>query len=220
MALGRLCTVNVPGFAQSAVFGSGCVLSRAWNKTPIYWFNLMRMSGLDRNSGSFEDLAMPLFDQLYNFAHWLTHNREEAEDLVQETYAKALKGFSSFQLGTNFRAWMYRILRNTFLTSRTGLKATMTIPLDDEEHGQKMAVELDTPETLLFERASRDALQSAVDDLPVYSREVLLLCDVEEMSYQEISETLSIPIGTVMSRLSRARRALRDRLRPKLQEAR
>jgi RNA polymerase sigma-70 factor (ECF subfamily) len=114
---------------------------------------------------------------------------------------------------------MYRILRNTFLTSRTGLKATMTIPLDDEEHGQKMAVELDTPETLLFERASRDALQSAVDDLPVYSREVLLLCDVEEMSYQEISETLSIPIGTVMSRLSRARRALRDRLRPKLQEA-
>jgi len=69
---------------------------------------------------------MPLFDQLYNFARWLTQNREEAEDLVQETYAKALKGFSSFQLGTNFRAWMYRILRNTFLTSRTGLRVTMT----------------------------------------------------------------------------------------------
>jgi len=67
-------------------------------------------------SGSFEELAMPLFDQLYNFAHWLTHNRDEAEDLVQETYVKALKGFSSFRLGTNFRAWMYRILRNTFLT--------------------------------------------------------------------------------------------------------
>jgi len=177
------------------------------------------VTGADVHPDSFEELAMPLFDQLYNFAQWLTQNRDEAEDLVQETYAKALKGFSSFRLGTNFRAWMYRILRNTFLTSRTGLKATMTIPLDDEEHGQKMAVELDTPETLLFERASRDALQSAVDDLPVYSREVLLLCDVEEMSYQEISETLSIPIGTVMSRLSRARRALRDRLRPKLQEA-
>jgi RNA polymerase sigma-70 factor, ECF subfamily len=189
------------------------------NKSAVAMFYHVDVTGADVHPDSFEELAMPLFDQLYNFAQWLTQNRDEAEDLVQETYAKALKGFSSFRLGTNFRAWMYRILRNTFLTSRTGLKATMTIPLDDEEHGQKMAVELDTPETLLFERASRDALQSAVDDLPVYSREVLLLCDVEEMSYQEISETLSIPIGTVMSRLSRARRALRDRLRPKLQEA-
>ena len=89
-------------------------------------------------SDSFEELAMPLFDQLYNFAHWLTQNREEAEDLVQETYAKALKGFSSFQLGTNFRAWMYRILRNTFLTSRTGLRAAATVPLDSEEDGPEL----------------------------------------------------------------------------------
>ena len=76
---------------------------------------------------TFEALAMPLFAQLYNFAHWLTQDREEAEDLVQETYAKALKGFSSFQSGTNFRAWMYRILRNTFLTSRTGLRLAATV---------------------------------------------------------------------------------------------
>src|SRR5213596_148913 len=73
-------------------------------------------------AAGFEELAMPLFDQLYNFAHWLTKERSEAEDLVQETYAKALRGLASFQPGTNFRAWMYRILRNTFLTSRTGLK--------------------------------------------------------------------------------------------------
>jgi RNA polymerase sigma-70 factor, ECF subfamily len=177
------------------------------------------VSGAILQPDSFEELAMPLFDQLYNFAQWLTQNRDEAEDLVQETYAKALKGFSSFQLGTNFRAWMYRILRNTFLTSRTGLRVTMTVPLDPEEDGPELAVERDTPETLLFERSSREALQSAIDELPVYSREVLLLCEVEEMSYQEISETLSIPIGTVMSRLSRARRALRDRLRPKLRDA-
>src|ERR1039458_5010049 len=70
----------------------------------------------------FEELAMPLFDQLYNFARWLTQDTAEAEDLVQETYAKALRGFASFQVGTNFRAWMYRILRNSFLSSRTGLK--------------------------------------------------------------------------------------------------
>ena len=184
------------------------------NKTTPCWFTLVWMSRVGPQPDSFEALAMPLFDQLYNFAHWLTRNREEAEDLVQETYAKALKGFSSFQLGTNFRAWMYRILRNTFLTSRTGLKVTMTVPLDPEEDGPELAIESDTPETILFERANRELLQAAIDELPVYFREILLLCEVEEMSYQEIAETLSIPIGTVMSRLSRARKTLRERLQP------
>jgi RNA polymerase sigma-70 factor (ECF subfamily) len=164
-------------------------------------------------SGSFEELAMPLFDQLYNFAHWLTQNREEAEDLVQETFAKALRGFSSFQLGTNFRAWMYRILRNTFLTSRTGLRATMTVPLDAEDDGPELAVESDTPETILIERSNSHLLQSAIDELPVQVREVILLCEVEELSYEEIAETISVPIGTVMSRLSRARKRLRESLR-------
>jgi RNA polymerase sigma-70 factor, ECF subfamily len=180
-------------------------------------FYYVGVSKADRQSESFEELAMPLFDQLYNFAHWMTQNREEAEDLVQETYAKALKGFSSFQMGTNFRAWMYRILRNTFLTSRTGLKAAATVPLDEELESPNLPVEHDTPETLLFERSNRELLQSALEELPLHSREVLLLCEVEEMTYQEISETLSIPIGTVMSRLSRARRGLGDLLRQKLQ---
>lgn len=177
----------------------------------------MDVSGANLQLDPFEELAMPLFDQLYNFAHWLTQNREEAEDLVQETYAKALKGFSSFQPGTNFRAWIYRILRNTFLTSRTGLKATMTVPLDLEEDSPALKAEYDTPETILFEHVNSDLLQSAIDALPVHFREILLLCEVEEMSYQEIAETLSIPAGTVMSRLSRARKMLRDRLRPQLQ---
>lgn len=173
----------------------------------------MYVSGTEPQSGSFEELAVPLFDQLYNFAHWLTRNREEAEDLVQETYAKALKGFPSFRLGTNFRAWMYRILRNTFLTSRTGLKAKMTLSLDsEEEEGPELPVEGNTPETILMERSNLERVQSAIDELPVYFREILLLCDVEEMSYQEIAETLSIPIGTVMSRLSRARKTLRNGL--------
>jgi RNA polymerase sigma-70 factor (ECF subfamily) len=174
---------------------------------------------VDPQSGSFEELAMPLFDHLYNFAHWLTHNREEAEDLVQETYLKALKGFRSFELGTNFRAWIYRILHNTFLTSRTGLKVTMTVPLEAEEDGPELAVEPQTPETILIAQANSELVQSAIADLPVHFREVLLLCDVEEMSYQEISETLSIPKGTVMSRLSRARRMLQNHVRERLRSS-
>ena len=174
------------------------------------------MSGVDPQSGSFEELAMPLFDHLYNFAHWLTHNREEAEDLVQETYMKALKGFSSFQLGTNFRAWIYRILHNTFLTSRTGLKATMTVPLEDEENGPELAVASETPESILIATANTELLQDAIAELPVIFREVLLLSEVEEMSYQEIAEALAIPKGTVMSRLSRARRMLQNVVRDKL----
>src|SRR5215472_9573237 len=104
--------------ANSTLFRAQIYCCRKGIKSSAHWFNLVRMLWASSQSDSFEELAMPLFDQLYNFAHWLTQNREEAEDLVQETYAKALKGFSSFQPGTNFRAWMYRILRNTFLTSR------------------------------------------------------------------------------------------------------
>jgi RNA polymerase sigma-70 factor, ECF subfamily len=163
----------------------------------------------------FEELAMPLFDQLYNFAQWLTRDGSEAEDLVQETYLKALRGFSSFQPGTNFRAWIYRILRNTFLTSRTGLKASATVQLAADD-GPDIPAAAGTPETILMERSQQQLLQSALEELPLHFREILLLCEVEEMSYQEIAEALSIPIGTVMSRLSRARKALGESLRQKL----
>jgi RNA polymerase sigma-70 factor (ECF subfamily) len=172
------------------------------------------------SSAGFEELAMPLFDSLYNFAHWLTGNREEAEDLVQETYAKALKGFGSFQPGTNFRAWIFRILRNTFLTSRTGLAATKTVPLESEDdHEQAMAVSRETPESILLAHADQQRIQAALEQVPVIFREVLLLCDVEDMSYQEIADTLAVPIGTVMSRLYRARKALRAALEERMREA-
>ena len=158
---------------------------------------------------SFEELALPLLDRLYNFAHWLTQDRVEAEDLVQETFAKALKGFSSFQQGTNFRAWIYRILRNTFLTSRTGLKAAAPVELEEE----MLPASNETPESILLERLDQEQVRRALEELPVAYREILLLCEVEEMSYTEISSTLAIPMGTVMSRLSRARRALRELVR-------
>ena len=153
---------------------------------------------------------MPLFERLYNFAHWLTQDRQEAEDLVQETYAKALKGFGSFRAGTNFRAWIYQILRNTFLTSRSGLKSTATVPLELESDQDSLPAVKETPESILLQRSDRQLVQEALGQLPVPYREVLLLCEFEEMSYQEIARTLAIPMGTVMSRLSRARRALRD----------
>jgi len=154
---------------------------------------------------------MPLLDALFNFARWLTHDQTEAEDLVQETFAKALRGFDSFTLGTDFRAWMFRILRNTFLTSRTGLQAKLTVPLDAEDEAP-VAVTWETPETLALASASRDALQAALEELPIAYREVILLCDVEEMKYKDIAEVLSLPIGTVMSRLARGRKLLRQML--------
>jgi RNA polymerase sigma-70 factor (ECF subfamily) len=163
----------------------------------------------DKSSAEFEELAMPLFGSLYNFARWLVRNRSDAEDLVQETYRKALHSFASFQPGTNFRDWIFRILKNTFLSSRSGLERKMTVAMESEEDGSDLA-ERETPETILIERSNRQLVQRAIDELPAHYQEVLLLCEVEEMSYQQIGETLSIPIGTVMSRLARARRAIRE----------
>lgn len=154
---------------------------------------------------TFEELSMPLFDQLYNFAHWLTQDKSEAEDLVQETYAKALRGFSGFQAGTNFRAWIFRILRNTFLTSRTGLKVAGQ---GDEELDALASVD-PSPEAILIGKADRNLVRQALQELSVPFREILLLCEVEEMAYEEIAQVLAIPVGTVMSRLHRARKALR-----------
>jgi RNA polymerase sigma-70 factor (ECF subfamily) len=166
----------------------------------------------DQPLAGFEELAMPLFDSLYNFARWLAQNSTDAEDLVQETYLKALRGFASFQSGSNFRAWMFQILRNTFLSSRTKLDRRMTVAMDSEEDGPELAVDTKTPETILLNRSNSHLVQCAIEDLPVHYREALLLCEVEEMSYQEIAEVLSIPIGTVMSRLARARKAVRESL--------
>jgi RNA polymerase sigma-70 factor (ECF subfamily) len=143
--------------------------------------------------GSFEELAMPLFAKLYNFAHWLTQDRAAAEDLVQETYMKALRGFSSFQQGTNFRAWMYKILRNTFLTTQTGLKAWATVSLDSdsEDEGAAPAEPVALPRLRnrsCWRGVQHGDIQNALEKLPVKFREIVLLCDVEEMSYQEIGD--------------------------------
>ena len=159
---------------------------------------------------SFDELALPLLQALYNYARWLTKDAVEAEDLVQETYLKGLRGFASFTQGTNFRAWMYRILRNTFLTSRSGLRAAPQLSIEDDRDQIEESLEKSGPESVIIQRIDGVAVRRAIDDLPLPFREVLLLADVEEMSYREIAEALSIPIGTVTSRLMRARRKVRE----------
>jgi RNA polymerase sigma-70 factor, ECF subfamily len=167
----------------------------------------------------FADLALPLLPSLYNVAFWLSRNAADAEDLVQETYLKALRGFGTFDPGSNFKAWIFRILRNTYLTSRTGLAVMRTVALEDEmgDGGDsgiypEGAIDRETPEINLIRLSDCAALQAAMEKLPPPLLEVILLCDVEEMKYREIATVLEIPIGTVMSRIARARAALRGAL--------
>ncbi len=157
----------------------------------------------------FEQLALPLFHSLYNFARWLARDANDAEDLVQETYLKALRSFASFEAGSNFRAWMFQILKNTFLGSRSKLEWRMTQAMEGEEESSVVSA---TPESLLIGRRDAAAVQGAIEQLPAIFREVLLLSDVEQASYREIADILSIPMGTVMSRLARARKTVRKYL--------
>jgi RNA polymerase sigma factor (sigma-70 family) len=168
------------------------------------------LSSQEDRSAGFEELAIPLFDSLYNFARWLAQNQNDAEDLVQETYLKAFRSYASFEPGTNFRAWIFQILKNTFLGSRSKLERRMTQAMDSE---QDLPTTSATPESLLIGRSNIDAVRSAIEQLPLIYREVILLSDVEDAPYREIAEILSIPIGTVMSRLARARKMVRDSLR-------
>ena len=164
----------------------------------------------DRLLASFEELAVPLFDSLYNFARWLAGSQNDAEDLVQETYLKAFRSYASFAPGTNFRGWIFQILKNTYLASCAKLERRMTIAVDSEEDLPATSA---TPESLLIGRSDIDAVRCAIEQLPIIFREVILLCDVEDASYREIAEILSVPIGTVMSRLARARKMVRESLR-------
>jgi len=171
------------------------------------------------SSASFEKLALPLLPSLYNHAFWLSRNHADAEDLVQEAITKSLRAFDSFQAGTNFKAWIFRILRNTFLTSRTGIAASRTVFLEDNPDLPDITDESPTPEDHLISLDNQAAVNRALDDLHPHLREVLLLCDVEELKYKDIAQVLDVPIGTVMSRISRARRTLHQQLKLQLGES-
>jgi RNA polymerase sigma factor (sigma-70 family) len=180
---------------------------------------LRTMSSASTRSADFEQLALPLFASLYNHAFWLTRNQAEAEDLVQETFSKSLRAFDTFQPGTNFKAWIFRILRNTFLTTRTGIAASRTVFLEDHPDTLDTATSGPTPDDTLIRLDNQAAIHTALEQLQPQLREALLLCDVEEIKYKDIAIILDVPIGTVMSRISRACRTLRQLLQPQLGES-
>lgn len=193
---------------------SGLKSGLAWplrSHNCIYTEVLSAMPSARPNS-AFEQLTLPLLPSLYSHAFWLTRNQAEAEDLVQEAISKALRAFNSFQTGTNFKAWVLRILHNTFLTSRTGIAASRTVFLNDHPEVLDTVDAAPTPEDNLIQFNNETALCEALEQLQPTLREILLLCDVEELKYKDIALVLDLPIGTVMSRISRARAALRKLL--------
>ena len=167
---------------------------------------------------AFEADALEQVDSLYRTALRLTRVPSDADDLVQDTYLKAFRAADSFRAGTNLRAWLFTILHNT-ARNRARDRSRDTVTVDSDVVDQAAEVpqfglsgRVDDPETLLLKNALAPEIQAAVDELPEAFREAVWLRDVEEFSYAEIAGMLNIPVGTVMSRISRGRRMLFGRL--------
>lgn len=173
------------------------------------------------DQADFADQAMPFMDKLYAAAMRMTRNPADAEDLVQETYLKAYRGFGGFKEGTNLKAWLYRILSNTFInTYRAKKRRPEESQLDDvEEHslyrrigGLETENAQRTPESEILDAIPEAVVKAALEALPEQFRLTVLLSDVEGFSYKEISEITEVPVGTVMSRLHRGRKQLQGAL--------
>jgi RNA polymerase sigma-70 factor (ECF subfamily) len=168
---------------------------------------------------AFAEEAMQYAPQLYSAALRMTRNSADAEDLVQETFLKAYRSFASFQDGTNLRAWLFRILTNTFInTYRAKQRRPVETDLDDVEdlYMYKRIGALQSAsrsaEDQMFDLFTDDEVKRSLEELPESFRLPVLLADVEGFAYKEIAEMLDIPIGTVMSRLHRGRKAMQKRL--------
>ena len=165
---------------------------------------------LENRRPNFEEVVLPHLDAAYNLARWLTRNPQDAEDVVQNAYLRAFRFFAGFH-GGSARTWLLKIVRNTSYTWLHQNRAPYSATAFDEQLHTNTA-ESENPETLLLRKADCQLLNQALDELPPEFREVLVLLELEGLSYKEIAEVMGIPIGTVMSRLARARHRLRESL--------
>ena len=169
----------------------------------------------------FEEVALPYLQPLFNLALNLTRNRKDAEDLVQETYLRAYRFFDSYKPGTHIKAWLFRILRNTFINRYRAAKVRPEeVDFDKVETSYERAVDehfrhdnqTASPEEMVMNGILDEEMEQALSSLPEEYRTVVILTLVEEMSYKEVAAALSIPLGTVMSRLHRGRKLLQASL--------
>ena len=168
----------------------------------------------------FEELALPHLDSLYSGAMRLTRNERDAEDLVQDSFLRAYRFFDKFERGTNIKAWLFKILTNTFINRyRRRVKERTLVEGSEREAVHERFISRDAtdyaanPEQYFFDRLVSDDILSAIDQLPLDFRLVVILADLQEFSYKEIAEILSCPVGTVMSRLFRGRKLLQKMLK-------
>ncbi len=176
---------------------------------------MLGFSRNNQNKNEFENMVSPWLDSLYAAGLRLTRNERDAEDLVQDAVMRAYRFFDKFERGTNFRAWLFKILTNTFINSyRRSVKERS---LSDESERQSVEArffsadttdQANNPEDLILQRAISADVLLAIDTLPIDFRMVVILADLQEFSYKEIAEILDVPVGTVMSRLFRGRKAL------------
>jgi RNA polymerase sigma-70 factor (ECF subfamily) len=174
--------------------------------------NSMRQGRADKlmeeDRRRFEELFLPYLDTAYNLARWIIQHDQDAQDVVQDAYTRAFKGFHRFR-GGNSRAWFLTIVRNTAYNclKRYAAEEKLT-PYDDEKHAD--IIWMNEPEDELVSEGRRQYLKRALEQIPLEFREVIILYELEGLSYKELAAALGIPIGTVMSRLSRARRRLQE----------
>jgi RNA polymerase sigma-70 factor (ECF subfamily) len=173
----------------------------------------------------FESTVLPHLDAAYNMARWLTRNDHDAEDVVQEAFVRALRYFDGFK-GGEARPWLLGIVRNTAYTWLEKNRPSDLVPFDEEVplHAESVVAAFPAsapanPEVLLLQSANRKLVNQSLEELPVAFREVIVMREIEDMSYKEIASVAGIPLGTVMSRLSRARELLRVAIEDRMKRA-
>ena len=201
-------------FAGSLALHTGCMAVDIGSERDTH----KELSGLEAPTAgySFDDVVLPHLDAAYRLACWMMRNEHDAEDVVQESSLRAFRYFRTFT-GGNGRAWFLRIVRNTCHSWRGRSIQASTDPFDEAIHSHSQPTS--DPETLLLHGDDVTLIQRALRNLPTRLRELLVLRELEDLSYRELADVMGVPIGTVMSRLSRARQALRGALDNELKRA-